>query len=306
LARSATGLIGLVVPDIADPYFSTIAAGVQQAADAKHRQIMLAATQRHPEQELAAVRTFIAHRTDAILLVGSRWSTPEAAAAAVRLESCLARYVHNGGRVAVIGQHPTSGAHAVLPRNRDGAAAMAKALMTSGLQDYVLLSGPRNLMTARERTNGFLAALAKGGLQPRDVIESAFTRDGGYAATTEAIGRLSLRSNPACLFATADVMAIGAMAALRDAGLRIPADVQVAGFDDIPTLRDHHPGLTTVRLPMHSMGRKVVQLALESTANIPTTVRVSGTVILRDTTRPKDFENTTDAPVSGTVSERER
>src|SRR4029077_11116551 len=109
LARSTTGLIGLVVQDIADPYFSAIAAGIQHVTMVRHRQLMLAATLRDPQQELAVVEAFVAHRTEAIILVGSRWSTPEAAAAAVRLDSGIARYISNGGRVAVIGQ-PIPGA----------------------------------------------------------------------------------------------------------------------------------------------------------------------------------------------------
>ena len=86
--------------------------------------------------------------------------------------------------------------------------------------------------------------------------------------------KLSLATDGACLFAVNDVMAIGAMAALHDAGLTIPTDVQIAGFDDIPTLRDHRPGLSTVRLPLHAMGERVVELALDGTTGDPVIVRV--------------------------------
>jgi LacI family transcriptional regulator len=284
LARSATGLLGLVVQDIADPYFSAIAAGVQQAAmAARRRQMMLAATLRDPAQELAIVEAFIAHRTDVIVLVGSRWSTAEATALSGRLESGLARYAANGGRVAVIGQ-PMPGAHAVVPSNRAAAGALARALINAGLRDFAVLSGPRRLKTAADRTAGFLSALSKVGLQPRGVIEGEFTRDGGYAAATRAVAELSLATHPCCLFAVNDVMALGAMAALHDAGLRIPLDVQIAGFDDIPTLRDLRPGLSTVRLPLHAMGERVVELALGSPSGEPVIVRVPGEVVLREST----------------------
>lgn len=283
LARSSTRLVGLVVQDIADPYFSTIAAGVQQASMAHGRQMMLAATLRDPAQELAIVEAFIAHRTDAIVLVGSRWSTPEAAAVSHRLESGLARYTANGGRVAVVGQAMPS-AHAVVPKNRSAATSLARALLATGLRDFVVLSGPRGLKTAADRTAGFLSALAKEGLQARGVIEGEFTRDGGYAAAEAAVSELGLASEGACVFAVNDVMAIGAMAALHDAGLKIPTDVQIAGFDDIPTLRDHRPGLTTVRLPLHAMGERVVELALDESAGNPVIVRVPGEVVLREST----------------------
>ena len=283
LARSATGLVGLVVQDIADPYFSSIAAGVQKASMAHRRQMMLAATLRDPAQELAMVEAFIAHRTDAIVLVGSRWSTPEATALSDRLKSSLARYTTNGGKVAVVGQ-PMPGAHGVVPNNRAGATSLARELMATGLRNFVVLSGPKRMKTASDRTAGFLAALAKEGLQPHGVIEGEFTRDGGYAAADQAIANLSLATQPACIFAVNDVMALGAMAALHDAGLRIPSDVQVAGFDDIPTLRDLRPGLSTVRLPLHAMGERVVELALDGAAGDLVVIRVPGEVVLREST----------------------
>jgi LacI family transcriptional regulator len=116
------------------------------------------------------------------------------------------------------------------------------------------------------------------------VIEGEFTRDGGYAAAGQAVSELGLAAAGACIFAVNDVMAIGAMAALHDAGLKIPADVQIAGFDDIPTLRDHRPGLSTVRLPLHAMGERVVELALDEKAGNPVIVRVPGEVVLREST----------------------
>ena len=75
LARATTGLLGLLVHDIADPYFSAIASGVQRAAAGQQRQVMLAVTSRSPGLELAGVESFVAHRTDAIIMVGSRWTT---------------------------------------------------------------------------------------------------------------------------------------------------------------------------------------------------------------------------------------
>jgi LacI family transcriptional regulator len=301
LARSATGLIGLVVQDIADPYFSAVAAGIQQVTMARHRQLMLAATLRDPLQELAVVEAFIAHRTEAIILVGSRWSTPEAVAASVRLDAGIARYIINGGRVAVIGQ-PIPGADAVVPSNRTSAAAFANALVATGLRDFVVLSGPSELTVSRDRAGGFITALRKAGIRPRGVVDGDFTRDGGYAAASRAITTLSLRTQPACLFAVNDVMALGASAALRDAGLHIPNDVQLAGFDDIPTLRDHQPELSTVRLPMHSMGERVAELALDKDATKPVIVRVRGTVMLRESTRPNGGQHV--APQEPTTEEQ--
>jgi LacI family transcriptional regulator len=89
------------------------------------------------------------------------------------------------------------------------------------------------------------------------------------------------------VFAVTDVMAMGALARLRAGGLRVPADIALAGFDDILTLRDVHPPLTTVRLPLKQMGEMAANLILsESTAGDPRVVPVPGEVILRESTQP--------------------
>ena len=283
LARASTGLLGLVVQDIADPYFSTIAAGVQQASTQARRHMMIAATVRDPTLEVAAVETFIAHRTDLIVIAGSRWTGPEAAGMAKRLESGLLRYRRNGGRIAVIGQS-IPGAHAVIPANRQGSAALAKALVGNGLRNFVVLGGPKRLRAAADRVAGFAAGLAKEGIAAPPVVHGDFTRDGGYEASRQAIAEHARPDVPVCLFAVNDVMALGAMAALREAGRQVPADVQVAGFDDIPTLRDFSPALTTVRIPLYEMGVRAVEMALGGSSDDPLTERVPGEVVLREST----------------------
>ena len=285
LARSTTGLLGLVVHDISDPYFSAIASGVQRAAAALDRQMMLTATLLRPSHEVDAVEAFISHRTDAIVMVGSRWMTEEGLAAAERLDTDLARYTRNGGRVAVVGQ-AIPHAHAVIPDNRGGAKALADSLVASGLREFIVLSGPAALTTAADRTAGFLSALDAHGLSPRGVVPGAFTRDGGYAAARQALADLSSPSDlPVCLFAANDVMALGAMTAMREQGISVPGDVQIAGFDDIPTLRDHSPSLTTVRLPLQAMGERAVELALAGPANGEHRIEsISGEVVLREST----------------------
>ena len=90
-------------------------------------------------------------------------------------------------------------------------------------------------------------------LPDENVLGAQFTRDGGYAAMSELLDR---EIDVDAIFAVNDVMAVGATAALRDNGYRVPADMAVAGFDDIPTLRDVRPALTTVRLPLVDIGRR--------------------------------------------------
>jgi LacI family transcriptional regulator len=123
-------------------------------------------------------------------------------------------------------------------------------------------------------------------LDPRWVIEGAFTRDGGYEAMSAILAAGSPR--PDCVFAVNDVMAVGALARLRSAGVSVPADIAVAGFDDILTLRDVYPPLTTVRLPLKRMGEMAANLVLsEEPPPRPRTIPVPGEVILRESTLPR-------------------
>lgn len=119
-------------------------------------------------------------------------------------------------------------------------------------------------------------------LDPADVVEAPFTRDGGYGAMAELLAR-GLKAT--CVFALTDVMAIGACAALRDHGLSVPDDVSVAGFDDIPIVRDLTPPLTTVALPLQQLGEKAMELALtENTGRRRRILRMSGEVVVRGST----------------------
>ncbi|MBX6769913.1 MAG: substrate-binding domain-containing protein, partial [Actinomadura rubrobrunea] len=151
-----------------------------------------------------------------------------------------------------------------------------------GHRRFAVLAGPPGLITAADRTAGFSAALAELGLPAPRLVHGDFDRDGGYAAAAELVE--SGLGEVTCVFAVNDVMALGALAALRERGIDVPGQISVAGFDDISTLRDLVPALTTVRLPLTEMGERALDLALSDAAE-PVTERVEAEVVLRDSTR---------------------
>jgi LacI family transcriptional regulator len=115
------------------------------------------------------------------------------------------------------------------------------------------------------------------------VVHGDLSRDGGYGAMSEVIAMGA--PLPDCVFAVSDVMAVGALARLRAAGVDVPGDIALAGFDDIPTLRDVYPPLTTVRLPLTRLGVTAARLALSGDAPLrPRVVPVPGEVVLRQST----------------------
>jgi LacI family transcriptional regulator len=282
LARARSGLLGLVVQDISDPYFSSIAAGAQAAARASGRLVLLASTGRDPEAEREAVAAFAAHRVDAVVVAGTRWSPDEDAALAAELDA----FVAAGGRSVIVGQ-PVGDGSVVRPPNATGARALAEALLAQGQRRFVVLGGPARVVTSRERTEAFTAAVRAGGGGVAEVLVTEFSRDGGYAAgddVAELVRAEPAGGEPLTVFAVTDVMAIGLIARLRELGAEVPRDVRVAGFDDVPTLRDHVPALSTVRIPLEEMGSLAVQAAVGD--GVPGVVtEVDFEVRLRDSTR---------------------
>ncbi|MHC6230652.1 LacI family DNA-binding transcriptional regulator [Arthrobacter sp. MMS24-T111] len=266
LAKSSSGLIGLIVHDIADPYFAAIARGVQDAAREQRKMVLLATTGGGPAEEKEAVAAFAARRADSIVIAGSRSCRAEDQEGNAQLAAELDRYCRNGGRVAVVG-HPVVGAtalegyHVVEIPNQELAGRLATELAAGWDGDFVIIAGPEGLYTSDDRVRGFQDGLARAGHRPAEVLRSAFNRSGGYEAGLQLAARIKAAAagNPAapklCIFAVNDVMAIGAAAALRSEGLRIPRDASIAGFDDIETLRDFRPALSTVRLPLEDIGR---------------------------------------------------
>ncbi|SKC45796.1 LacI family DNA-binding transcriptional regulator [Krasilnikoviella flava] len=281
LARARSGLLGLVVQDISDPYFSSIAAGAQDAARASGRLVLLASTGRDPEAEREAVAAFAAHRVEAVVVAGTRWTPDEDAALAAELDA----FVAAGGRSVIVGQ-PVGDGGVVRPPNATGARALAEALLAQGQRRFVVLGGPARVVTSRERTDAFTAAAGAAGAEVAEVLVTEFSRDGGYAAGDDvaALVRADTAGEPLTVFAVTDVMAIGLIARLRELGVEVPRDVRVAGFDDVPTLRDHVPALSTVRIPLEEMGSLAVQAAVGETAPGAVT-EIDFEVQLRDSTR---------------------
>ncbi|WP_016697420.1 LacI family DNA-binding transcriptional regulator [Actinoalloteichus spitiensis] len=283
MARGRTDVVGLIVHDIADPYFSSIAAGVMRSAEENQLIVTMSSTMRRPEREVQYLSALRGQRARAVVLAGSRVTDR---GLVERLSAELEKFQAIGGRVALISQ-PRLQVDTVVLENRAGARSLATALHERGYRRFAVLAGPRNLVTARDRLAGFREGLTRAGapLAPAHVIHGDFTRDGGYSAAEEL---LAARAEIDCVFAVNDVMAVGAMVALRDHGVRLPTEVGVAGFDDIATLRDVTPALTTVRVPLERLGATAVDLVLdEQQADRPRVRRVRGEVVLRDSTPPR-------------------
>ena len=304
VATGQSTMIGVVVHDIADPYFSSIAGGLIEAAAARHLLVCIASTSATEAAEREYVALMRAQRARAVILVGSR-SDDAGAREALRAE--IAAFTRSGGRAVAVGQD-LLGVDTILPENAAGAEALARAMVALGHRRFAVLAGPRGLLTARDRLDGFRAGLAAWSvpLEAARIVHGPLTRDGGYEAMSAVLAAAPSDRLPDCVFAVTDVMAMGALARLRAGGLQVPADIALAGFDDILTLRDVYPPLTTVRLPLKRMGEMAAGLVLAeapaaasdadtgvvtsadtAAGQQPRVIPVPGEVILRESTLPR-------------------
>lgn len=268
LAAATSDLVGVLVHDVADSFFGILAGSLQSALDPSgpgeaRRLAVVCNTAGDPAAETAYLGLLEGQRAGGVVLTGGAAEDPDhTAALAVR----VSRMAAAGTRVVLCGRPPLPLPPA-LPvatitfDDRGGAFRLAEHLMTLGHRDIAYLAGPPGLSTTRERLAGHRAALGRDPDRSDAcaalTVHAGFERSAGYDATRE----LLRRGRPFTAVAAAnDTVATGAAAALREAGLRIPEDVSVAGFDDLPFAVDTAPALTTVRVPLREAGVLAAQL----------------------------------------------
>jgi LacI family transcriptional regulator len=152
----------------------------------------------------------------------------------------------------LVGRHPTNPkVNCIDVDNLNGAIAVAEHLIQAGRRRVATITGPQNVVAGSYRREGYLSALRAHNLEPEEalIVQGDFSEAGGYDAM-----RQLLPHRPDAVFAASDIMAVGAMRAIREAGLRVPEDIAVAGFDDMPFAARNDPPLTTIRQPIHRTG----------------------------------------------------
>ncbi len=275
LARSTSQTVALLLHDVTDPYFGQIAGGVLAEAARRDVRVLIADTGIDADSEVQHLDSLRGYRPRAVIVAGSRTTDEEAEG---RLAEHLSDLLELGATVVSIGQ-PGPPGRVVRPANREGAADLARFLVEQGHREFALVSGPEQLRVVCDRREGFVGALPPEASVVH--VASEFSRDGGYQAGRELLERGSL---PTAVFVTGDVQATGLCTALREGGVRIPEEVSVAGFDDIPIVRDLTPSLTTVALPLHDMGVKALTAALEE--DFPEVLLIGTELVERDSTAP--------------------
>ena len=281
IAQGSSRTIGVMVSTIADPYFSFIAEGAVSAAEARGFNVVVSVTKRDLDREVALAHILRGKRVRGIILVEAR-SIDEDTSSPLKAE--FDDFAATGGRVVVLSENRL-GLDSVLVENYRAAHELGSIMLDYGYRRFLVLAGPADLFTAKDRAQGFVdAVLESTEVRKGDVavVHSGFTRDGAIAAMTD-LGPERLRGVQ-MIYAISDVMALGTLSVLRDWGVSVPGDVALAGFNDIETLKDVVPGITTVRLPLLEMGGTAVEVVLREDSGPPVERLLPAEVIVRAST----------------------
>ncbi|MGW2558997.1 LacI family DNA-binding transcriptional regulator [Streptomyces sp. NPDC001514] len=297
LAAATSDLVGILVNDIADPFFGIMAGAAQTAIGegasgraGGEKLAVVCNTGGSPERELTYLTLLQRQRAAAVVLTGGSLEDPDHIAA---MSAKLAKLADAGTTVVLCGRPPVPGESVTATLafdNRGGGRRLTEHLITLGHRRIGYVAGPAERTTTRHRLEGHRAALAAAGIDTATedhaqlIVHGSYDRRSGYDATLEL-----LRRDPdlTAVVAANDTVALGACAALRDQGLRIPEDVSVAGFDDLPFSVDAVPALTTVRLPLHEAGVRAGRLAMGKEAPPPGGIATIGAELMaRASTAP--------------------
>ncbi len=264
-----TALVGLVVPDVAAPFFHELARGVEDVASANGQLVVLCNTDRSLEKEQRYLRTLGAHRVGGLILAGAPLEAPAAPADQSEAPATDTPVQPAQPCVFVIRREPPGRQGAAWPAllldYRKAVREEIGYLLSLGHRRIGYVNGPGARENATERVAGYRQALADAGisLDPELVTDADFSIEGGYAAATRLLDRTE---RPTALALANDHMALGALQAARTRGLAVPGELSIVGFDDFAVAALAAPALTTVRVPMREMGARAMHLLLEQMA----------------------------------------
>lgn len=254
LVTKRTQVIGLIIPRavtnlFTDPFFPLLIRGIAETCNARgcHLMLSLFTAQTNPDDLYRQVVR--SGYLDGVVVSSTNLDDP-----------LVPRLLQDDVHFICVGSHPDQRVSYVDVDNANGARMAVEHLLRQGRRRIATVCGPRRTTAGRDRLAGYRQALEARGLAYDEalVAEGDFSEDGGRVAM-----QMLLASAPDAVFAASDMMAIGAMKALKEAGRSIPDDVAVAGFDDLPVASIVEPALTTVRQPIDRLGSLAAEVLLD-------------------------------------------
>jgi len=253
LVTRRTRILGVVIPEpitklFTDPFFPILLYGITETCNAQHYHLMLSLFH-HPSEQDDQYRRIVGNgHLDGVIVASAHMDDP-----------LPSRLLDDGIPFVVVGRYPGDCVNSIDIDNVGGSCQAVEHLTRLGHTQIATISGPLTMTSGADRLSGYKQTLAAHGiaLDADLIIEGNYTEDSGYAATKR------LLTTPAtAIFAASDIMAIGALKALHEAGRRVPEDIALVGFDDIPLASSVQPALTTVRQPIRELGSAVADLLM--------------------------------------------
>jgi DNA-binding LacI/PurR family transcriptional regulator len=278
LVTRHTNIIGVVVTTITDLFLAEVIHAIEETALKQKYNVILTNSGGEPERELEAIRALQKRRVDGIILISSGTSK----------ETCSAE---KGIDIPVVVINNASREHigySVEVDNYGGGSEATQHLLSLGHRCIAHIAGPTREWDSMGRQSGYEQALQVYGLSPDPalIVRGDARPEGGMRAMQQLV---ALPCRPTAVFCYNDLVALGAMRAARTAGLRIPRDLSVVGFDDIDLAPFFEPALTTVAQPKREMGEKAVQMILDRLAGDRVEDCVlPGRLIVRGSTMPPE------------------
>lgn len=254
LRKNRTNMLGMVIPDITNPFFPGVVRGVEDVAYKRSFRVILCNADNDPSKEASYVRELRSYHIAGLLIIP---------AAGPDIAGHLRDYSSAAVPVVCLDRVPEGWkGDAVLVANAEGAYAATRHLIQMGHRYLAVISGPLNLTNAAERLKGFKRALTEAGIEigPEFVQEARFDAASGYEA---ALRLLRMLPRPTAIFACNDLLAFGVLQAARELNLRCPEDLSIAGFDSLEFTKLTDPSLTSVYQPGYQLGATATHLLFQ-------------------------------------------
>ena len=283
LVTGRSSLVGAIVHDITDPYFSGVVRGLQDEAVADGLVVLVGNDDRDADKLEGYLTMMLSQKPAGVVLVGGQVRDP---AKSLRVLRAVERLRAEGVPVAAVGRYELDIPHVSVDDAAAAECAVAH-LIALGHARIAFVAGPLHSMTVEDRHRGYQSALNRAGIPVDDalVVETPLTLTGGSRAADELVER---GESFTAVFATTDEVAFGVISGLRGHGLRVPEDVSVVGMDDVPMASHADPPLTTIRVPARELGCSAWHLlaAIRDGGDAPEARCVPFDLVVRASTAP--------------------
>ncbi len=278
LRSSRTFTLGVVVADIQNPFFSGLLKGIEKAARGQRYSVIVQDTDEEYENEKSAVRTMLAEQIDGLLITPVQTD-----------KQTIIDLKESGLPFVLLGRHFDGlDTHYVVTDDVQGAFIATEHLIDRGHERIAVIAGPDHISSSVERLKGYKQALEEHGLPVREsfILPGTVTMEEGYETTEEL---LALDPQPTAVICYSDFVAFGVIKAAREAGLEIPEDLAVVGYDDIFFSTCAEVPLTTVRIPKEKLGKRafhtLIDLIEDNDAETPLKqIKLDTELVIRNST----------------------